>query len=119
MAAHNGRPNGRPEQIREKIMVRELKKRSTGESLGGITISIGVASHRPGERPRPIIERADACLYEAKRAGRNCTKHEDSKIPISRGGVMPSPPCFLSDISGWSLSLVGSAPRRQATKPSK
>jgi diguanylate cyclase len=64
------------EQIREKIMVREMKKRSTGENLGGITVSIGVASYRPGERPRPIIERADACLYEAKRAGRNCVRCE-------------------------------------------
>src|ERR1700733_7583475 len=27
-----------------------------------------------------------------------------------------SPPCFLSDISGWSLSLVGAPPRRQATE---
>jgi hypothetical protein len=27
-----------------------------------------------------------------------------------------SPPCFLSDISGWSLSLVGAAPRRHATE---
>jgi diguanylate cyclase len=70
------------EQIREKIMVRELKRRSTGESLGGITVSIGVASHRPGERPRPIIERADACLYEAKRAGRNCTRQENSDVEM-------------------------------------
>lgn len=65
------------EQIRDKIMGRELKKRSTGERLGGITVSIGVACHRPGERPRPIIERADSCLYEAKRAGRNCVRCEN------------------------------------------
>jgi len=64
------------EQIREKIMGRELKKRSSGERLGGITVSIGVASHQSGERSRPIIERADACLYEAKRAGRNCVRCE-------------------------------------------
>jgi diguanylate cyclase len=64
------------DQIRERIMARELRKRSTGETLGGITVSIGVACHRPGERPRPIIERADACLYEAKRAGRNCVRYE-------------------------------------------
>ena len=64
------------EQLREKIMGRELKKRATGEILGAITVSIGVASHRPGERPRPIIERADACLYAAKRDGRNCVRCE-------------------------------------------
>jgi diguanylate cyclase len=64
------------EQLRGKIMARELKKRSTGEHLGAITVSIGVASHRPGERARPIIERADACLYAAKSAGRNCVRCE-------------------------------------------
>lgn len=64
------------EQIREKIEGRELRKRSTGEGLGSITVSIGSASHRGGERPRPMIERADACLYEAKRAGRNCVRGE-------------------------------------------
>ena len=30
-------------------MARELVKRSTGESLGKITISLGVAMHRPGD----------------------------------------------------------------------
>jgi diguanylate cyclase len=70
------------DQIRDKIMGRVIKKRSTGESLGGITVSIGVASHRPGERPRPIIERADACLYEAKRAGRNCVRCESDDAAL-------------------------------------
>jgi diguanylate cyclase len=70
------------EQLREKIMGRELRKRSTGERLGGITVSIGVACHRPGERPRPIIERADACLYEAKRAGRNCVRSESAAAEL-------------------------------------
>ena len=63
-------------QIREKIMGRELKKRASGESLGKVTVSIGVSAHRPGEWPRSIIERADNCLYEAKHAGRNCVRCE-------------------------------------------
>jgi diguanylate cyclase len=66
------------ESLRQKIMLRELKRRSTGERLGVITVSIGVAAHHAGERPRSIVERADACLYEAKRAGRNCTKYDDT-----------------------------------------
>ena len=60
------------DRIREKIMGRELKKRATGESLGMVTVSIGVSAHRFGERPRSVIERADDCLYKAKQAGRNC-----------------------------------------------
>lgn len=52
-------------------MTKELKKRSTGENLGRVTISIGVAALRAGDTPQLMIERADACLYVAKRAGRN------------------------------------------------
>jgi diguanylate cyclase len=70
------------DQIREKIMGRVIKKRSTGESLGAITVSIGVSSHRSGERPRPIIERADAALYVAKRAGRNCVRCESDDAAL-------------------------------------
>lgn len=36
-----------------------------------LTISIGVAEHRVGELLPDLIMRADAALYEAKRAGRN------------------------------------------------
>jgi len=64
------------EQIRATIMSRELRTRGTGQSLGTITVSIGVACYRRGESTRALIERADTCLYEAKRAGRNCTRND-------------------------------------------
>jgi diguanylate cyclase (GGDEF)-like protein len=38
-----------------------------------LTVSVGVATRREGERsPQATIERADKALYAAKRAGRNC-----------------------------------------------
>jgi diguanylate cyclase len=46
-------------------------KRSTGEHLGRVTVSIGVAAFKKGETAQSLIERADNCLYAAKRAGRN------------------------------------------------
>ena len=70
------------DQIREKIMGRELKKRATGESLGKVTVSIGASLHRAGERPRSVIERADTCLYEAKHAGRNCVRSEGADADL-------------------------------------
>ncbi|MGP0094308.1 MAG: diguanylate cyclase [Xanthobacteraceae bacterium] len=70
------------EQVRRKIAGGELKRRSDGQRLGAITVSIGVASHQRGERSRTMIERADACLYEAKRAGRNCTRCEDDQAGL-------------------------------------
>ncbi len=59
------------EHIRRAVMSKELMKRSTGEHLGRITISIGVATLRPADNAQTLIDRADACLYAAKRAGRN------------------------------------------------
>lgn len=59
------------EQIRLSVMNRELVKRSTGESLGKITVSIGIATLRRGEGPTAFLDRADQCMYVAKRTGRN------------------------------------------------
>ncbi len=36
-----------------------------------VTISMGIASHQPGENQATLIERADQALYAAKRGGRN------------------------------------------------
>ncbi|MGQ4879103.1 diguanylate cyclase [Billgrantia sp. LNSP4103-1] len=36
-----------------------------------ITVSLGIAEFRPGNSPEGMLERADAALYRAKRAGRN------------------------------------------------
>ena len=59
------------EHIRRAVMAKELMKRSTGEHLGRMTISIGVAALRNGDSGQSLIERADTCLYAAKRHGRN------------------------------------------------
>ena len=59
------------DHIRRAVMAKELMKRSTGEHLGRVTISVGVAVLRPDDTPQTFIERADACLYAAKRNGRN------------------------------------------------
>ena len=59
------------EHIRRAVMAKELMKRSTGEHLGRMTISIGVATLRKGDTGQSLIERADTCLFAAKRHGRN------------------------------------------------
>jgi diguanylate cyclase len=61
------------EEIRKSVLNRELVKRSTGESLGKITVSIGVAAFRRNEGGTSLLERADQCMYVAKRTGRNRT----------------------------------------------
>jgi diguanylate cyclase len=59
------------DHIRRAVMAKELKKKSTGEILGRVTISVGVSMLKPGDDTHSLIERADACLYVAKRNGRN------------------------------------------------
>ncbi len=59
------------DHIRRAVMSKELKKKSTGEILGRVTISVGVSMLQNGDDTDSLIERADACLYAAKRAGRN------------------------------------------------
>ncbi|SEA02621.1 diguanylate cyclase (GGDEF) domain-containing protein [Alkalimonas amylolytica] len=53
------------------------KQRSSGQKSGGsktvqITISLGCAIRQPGEKPEPLLKRADEALYKAKKKGRNC-----------------------------------------------
>ncbi|MGB7260231.1 MAG: diguanylate cyclase [Pseudolabrys sp.] len=59
------------DHIRRAVMTKELMKRSTGEHLGRVTISIGVATLKKGDTAQMLIERTDGCLYAAKRHGRN------------------------------------------------
>jgi diguanylate cyclase len=76
------------EQVRKAVMSRELVKRSTGENLGRVTISIGVAAFRKEDTPTTIIERADTALYAAKRGGRNMVLAETDPavMPMSASG---------------------------------
>ena len=59
------------DHIRRAVMTKELMKRSTDEHLGRVTISIGVATLHKTDTVQTLIERTDACLYAAKRHGRN------------------------------------------------
>jgi diguanylate cyclase len=59
------------DQIRRSVMTKELMKRSTGEHLGRVTISVGVATLQKTDTVQSLLERADTCLYAAKRNGRN------------------------------------------------
>ena len=59
------------EEIREEVASRMLKRRSTNEDLGTITISSGLATRREGESGACVMDRADAALYASKRGGRN------------------------------------------------
>lgn len=66
------------EQIRATVANKKITKRSSGEALGQITLSIGVAQYRVGEALGDFLVRADEALYTAKRSGRNQVISEDA-----------------------------------------
>ena len=59
------------ESIRKEIASRSLRRRSTDDELGAVTLSAGFARRRPGETASALLDRADAALYASKHAGRN------------------------------------------------
>ncbi len=59
------------EDIRKKLAAQEWKQRKTGQSMGKITISLGVSQYRPNESEATLMHRVDTALYAAKRDGRN------------------------------------------------
>lgn len=59
------------ERIRAAVQSRELIKKATGESMGRMSISAGVAELRADECAEALLNRADEALYAAKQAGRN------------------------------------------------
>src|SRR6185312_14274717 len=64
------------DQIRSYVQSKKLVKKSTGDVLGTITVSIGVAQLDSDDTPVSLIQRADACLYAAKNGGRNRVVNE-------------------------------------------
>lgn len=59
------------EAIRTEIGSRALRRRSTNDELGAVTLSAGFAHRKAGESATALLERADAALYTSKRTGRN------------------------------------------------
>ena len=69
-----GRSGAAARQVGERLRaaVERLAVDWEGQSIK-LTVSVGVATRRDGERtPAATIERADKALYASKRAGRNC-----------------------------------------------
>lgn len=65
------------DRLRKQVAGKRVVNRRTGEPLGQVTLSIGVALYRPGEAASDLVRRADEAMYLAKAAGRNCLMTND------------------------------------------
>ena len=59
------------EKIRLEFSQSNLVIRSTGQKIGKITASFGVAQYQSGDEPQELLSKSDMALYEAKNTGRN------------------------------------------------
>lgn len=76
------------ENVCTAIAGKAVCRRSTGEELGRLTVSVGVATFRSGDTPDLLIARADNALYAAKKKGRNTTSAEGVFIPPKRSAAL-------------------------------
>ena len=74
--------------IRNSVETKKIVQKSTGKDMGTVTLSLGVAQFVPGEQVADLLNRADACLYAAKRGGRNrvITERELGSNPEAQAG---------------------------------
>jgi len=70
------------EQIRGYVQSKHLVKKSSGDVLGLLTVSMGVASSADFDSSASLIQRADVCLYRAKNTGRNRVVNEDEMAEL-------------------------------------
>ena len=86
-------PGASLEVARQRAMqisetVKRLRVEYHGQTLGPVTVSLGVSAHpEHSDSHSELIRMADAALYKAKRQGRDCVVVADQEAAISHGAM--------------------------------
>ncbi|NOX33118.1 MAG: GGDEF domain-containing protein [Deltaproteobacteria bacterium] len=59
------------QKIKNALSTKEWKLKETGETMGKVTVSMGIALYKLNEPEQSLIKRSDDALYMAKNNGRN------------------------------------------------
>ncbi len=59
------------ESLRARVQSQRLRRTDTQQPIGGVTLSLGIATFKAGDTPETLIGRADGALYQSKHLGRN------------------------------------------------
>ncbi|HEY2410568.1 MAG TPA: GGDEF domain-containing protein [Polyangiaceae bacterium] len=86
----------RAERVRQAISELEIVN---GAQRVPVTVSIGLAAQASGDTGTSWLARADAALYEAKNAGRNCVRVSREQAPL-----LSLPPVSKPPVSGGRSS---------------
>ena len=79
--AHASPATVRERAERLRLGVQELEIECDGRSVGPITLSVGIAMFPDhGENGQAVLQAADAAMYRAKQAGRNCVVATENKV---------------------------------------
>jgi diguanylate cyclase len=65
------------QKIRDILASKEWKLQETGETMGKITVSMGIALYKLNEPEEVLVKRVDDALYLAKNRGRNLVVTQD------------------------------------------
>ena len=75
------------ERIRKCLESKHWTLEPSGERVGKMTVSVGVAQLRPNETGIELVQRANSHLYEAKTQGRNRVVADDAAVVRTPAGI--------------------------------
>ena len=97
------------ERIRHLVNARHLVKKATGESMGRISVSIGLTECHGEESPEQCYGRVEQCLVSAKAAGRNQVSITPSSEKIAEADEDLGPADDALDTPDQAVSVASNA----------